>query len=162
MKNIVLFSIALLILNSCTQVNSNGEKVITQGDDTVSSVEISTSKLDALNTLSEMDEADRSSLLFKANGSEPGWFVEFYVNRLRLVVDYGKDSLILENQKFEGLDNKDGYVFGVQGDKKVSKNIGINIINKPCVADGSGNKMDRTVIVSYKDKTYKGCGSFAK
>ncbi len=151
-----------MILVSCTQVNSTGEKTITQGDDTLSSLEISTSKIDALNSLSEIDEIETSNLLFKATGIEPGWFAEFYNNKLRLVIDYGKDSLILENQKFEGLDNKEGYIFGEQGNKDASKNIGINIINKPCTDAGSGNKNDRTVVVSFKGKTYKGCGSFVK
>ena len=151
-----------MILVSCTQVNSTGEKTITQGDDTLSSLEISTSKIDALNSLSEIDEIETSNLLFKATGIEPGWFAEFYNNKLRLVIDYGKDSLILENQKFEGLDNKEGYIFGEQGNKDASKNIGINIINKPCTDAGSGNKKDRTVVVSFKGKTYKGCGSFVK
>lgn len=157
-----LLGLTAFILVSCTQVNSTGEKTITQGDDTVSSVEISTSKVDALNTLAEMDETETSKLIFKASGTEPGWFAEIYNNKLRLVVDYGKDSLIMENQKFEGLDDKEGYIFGVQGDKDASKNIGINIINKPCTDAGSGDKMDRMVVVSYKGKSYKGCGNFIK
>jgi uncharacterized membrane protein len=158
----VILGFSSMILVSCTQVNSTGEKTITQGDDTLSSLEISTSKIDALNSLSEIDEIETSNLLFKATGIEPGWFAEFYNNKLRLVIDYGKDSLILENQKFEGLDNKEGYIFGEQGNKDASKNIGINIINKPCTDAGSGNKKDRTVVVSFKGKTYKGCGSFVK
>ena len=39
-----------------------------------------------LNALAEMDEeAEPSKLLFKASGIEPGWFAEFYNNKLRLV-----------------------------------------------------------------------------
>jgi len=162
MKKHLLFSVSAFVLLSCTQVNSDGEKTITQGEDTISTVEISTSKIDALNSLAEMDESETSTLLFKASGIEPGWFAEFYSNKLRLVVDYGKDSLVMDDQKFEGLDDKEGYIFGVQGDKDVSKNIGINIINKSCEDAGSGDKKDRTVIVTYKGKTYKGCGSFVK
>lgn len=163
MKKYILFSSALFALIACTQVNSTGEKNITLGDDTVASVEISTSKIDALNTLAEMDEEVKpSKLLFKASGIEPGWFAEFYNNKLRLVVDYGKDSLIMDNQKIEGLDDKEGYIFVVQGDKDAAKNVGINIINKSCIDAGSGDKKDRTVVVTYKGKTYKGCGSFVK
>lgn len=162
MKKQLLFSISSFLLLSCTQVNSNGEKTITQGDDTISSVEISTSKIDTLNSLSEMDEEETSILLFKASGIEPGWFAEFYSNKLRLVLDYGKDSLVMNDQKFEGLDDKEGYIFGVQGDKDMRKNVEINIINKSCEDAGSGDKEDRTVIVTYKGKTYKGCGSFVK
>lgn len=163
MKKYILFSAAIFAFIACTQVNSNGEKNITLGEDTVASVEISTSKVDALNALAEMDEeAEPSKLLFKASGIEPGWFAEFYTNKLRLVVDYGKDSLIMDHQKFEGLDNKDGYIFAIQGEKDLSKNIVVNIDNKSCVDAGSGDKKDRAVVVFYKGKTYKGCGSFVK
>lgn len=163
MKKYILFSSALFALIACTQVNSTGEKNITLGEDTVASVEISTSKVDALNALAEMDEeTEPSKLLFKASGIEPGWFAEFYTDKLRLLVEYGKDSLIIDNQKMEGLDNKDGYIFAVQGEKDLNKNVGINIINKSCVDAGSGDKKDRTVVVTYKGKTYKGCGSFVK
>lgn len=162
MKKIILSSFAIFGLFACTQVNSNGEKTITQGDDTVSTVEISTSKIDALISLSEMDEEEASTLLFKASGTEPGWFAEFYNNKLRLVVDYGKDSLILLDEKFEGLDDNEDYVFTKQGDKDSNKNIGINIFNKPCIDAGSGDKKDRTVVVFYKGRNYRGCGSFVK
>lgn len=163
MKKVILLTSTVFAFFACTQVNSNAEKTITQGDDTVASVEISTSKVDALNTLAEMDEETQpSKLLFKASGIEPGWFAEFYSNKLRLLVDYGKDSLIMIDQKFEGLDDKEGFIFVVQGDKDISKNVGINIINKPCVDAGSGDNKDRMVVVTYKGKTYKGCGSFVK
>ena len=161
-KRILLSGITVLGLYACTQVNSNGEKTITNGEDTVTSVEISTSKVDALNTLSEISEGEETKLVFKASGIEPGWLAEFYNNKLRLLVDYGKDSLIILDQKFEGLDDKEGFIFGVQGDKDLNKNVGINIINKPCVDAGSGDNKDRMVIVTYKGKTYKGCGSFIK
>jgi uncharacterized membrane protein len=156
-----LLGLTAFILVSCTQVNSTGEKTITQGDDTVSSVEISTSKVDALNTLAEMDETEASKLIFKASGTEPGWFAEIYNNKLRLVVDYGKDSLILDNQKFDGLDNKEGYLLELIDDSKIKK-YSFQIINKPCTDAGSGDKMDRMVVVSYKGKSYKGCGNFIK
>ena len=117
--------------------------------------------MDALNSLAEMDETETSTLLFKATGIEPGWLAEFYNNKLRLVVDYGKDSLILDNQKIEGLDDTKGYLLELINDGK-TKQYSFQIINKPCTDAGSGDKKDRTVVVSYKGKTYKGCGSFVK
>ncbi len=157
----VILGFSAIVLVSCTQVNSTGEKTVTQGDDTVSSIEISTSKVDVLNSLAEMDETETSTLLFKATGIEPGWLAEFYNNKLRLVVDYGKDSLILDNQKIEGLDDTKGYLLELINDDK-TKRYSFQIINKPCTDAGSGDKKDRTVVVSYKGKTYKGCGSFVK
>lgn len=158
-KNILLGALSFSLI-SCTQVNSNGEKSITHGEDTVSEVNISLNKYDAISELADIK--DPEELQFRASGTEPGWMAEFYNNKLRLVVDYGKDSLIMENQKFEDLDNKDGFVFIVQGDKDTNKNVGIKIVNASCVAPGNGNKEDRTVVVTYKGKTYKGCGSFIK
>ena len=156
-----LLGVTALFLISCTQVNTSAEKTITQGGDTIGEMDISLSKMDAVEELSKIDEQEATKLLFKASGTEPGWLAEFYNNKLRLVVDYGKDSLIMDS-KFEGLDDKEGYIFGVQGDKDVAKNINISIVNKPCTAAGSGDKMDRTVVVFYKGKKYTGCGNFVK
>lgn len=159
-KYIIVSIIALFII-SCTQVNTSGEKTVTQGGDTIAEVDISLSKYDAITELAQIDEEQKQKLLFKASGIEPGWFAEVYNNKLRLVVDYGEDSLILDN-KFEGLDNKDGYLFNVEGDKNKNKNVQILIINKSCTDAGSGNIKDRQVSVLFKGKKYKGCGSFEK
>jgi uncharacterized membrane protein len=161
MKKLILFCFTISALMSCTQVNSTGEKIITQGGDTVSSVEISTSKIDALISLSEIDEPQTNVLKFKASGIEPGWFAEVYENKLRLIVDYGKDSLVMES-KFEDLDNKNGFVFDKNGDKSPSNNVKVYIQNKSCTDAGSGEKKDRIVSIIYKSKIYKGCGSFVK
>jgi uncharacterized membrane protein len=157
----ILLSLIVLCLISCSQVNTNGEKTITQGDDTIAEVDISLSKIDALNSLAEIDEPKTDHLLFKATGTEPGWIAEFYGNKLRLVVDYGNDSLILDN-KFEDLDNNLGYVFDNHTNKDINKRVSIQIENKSCTDEGSGAIQDRHVIIVYKAKTYKGCGSFVK
>ena len=157
----VIYSVTVLILVSCTQVNTKGEKTITQGDDTVSEVEISLSKVDALNSLAEMDEPKKSILLFKASGTEPGWFAEFYDNKLRLVVDYGKDSLLIDD-KFEISESDKTFAYS----KAVTINgkntaISVAINNTPCTS-ASGDKENRTVSIKFNNKEYKGCGSFIK
>lgn len=160
MKKLILIGSISFTLISCTQVNSNGEKTITQNGDTVTEVGISLNKYDAITELAEIE--DPQELLFKASGTEPGWIAEVYNNKLRLVVDYGKDSLIIEKQNFDDLDDEDGFTFEVTGEKDNNKNIYLRIINSSCIAPGSGNKEDRTVHVTYKGKSYKGCGSFVK
>ena len=60
------------------------------------------------------------------------------------------------------MDNDKGYILELNNDNNKSIKNSMQIINKPCIADGSGDKMDRTVVVTYKGKTYKGCGSFIK
>ena len=156
----ILCSLTALFLVACTQVNSSGNKTITEGGDTVSDVEISLSKMDMVDELSKIEEPEASKLLFKASGTEPGWFAELYNQKIRLVVDYGKDSLLLEH-KFESLEKPEGCVVNIN-DTDANKNVKIQIINKPCTDAGSGDKMDRTILVTFKGKNYKGCGSFVK
>lgn len=148
-----LIGLTALFLISCTQVNSNGEKNITQGGDTVGEVDISLSKWDAVEELSKIDEPAENKLLFKASGSEPGWLLEISEHKIRVVVDYGKDSIIMENQGAL-INEKLDYNY-------VASNITINALQKPCTS-ASGDKSDRLVTVTYKEKKYKGCGSFVK
>ncbi len=156
-----LIGLTALFLVSCTQVKTTTDKTITQDGDTVAEVDISLSKMDAVEELSKIeDEAKEDRILFKANGIEPGWFAEISASKLRLVLDYGKDSLII-NDKFDGLDNKDGYILA-RGENNPETNLSLNIANKSCVAAGSGDKMERQVTIKYKGKTYTGCGSFVK
>ena len=160
--NTIIISSCVLALVSCSQVNSQGEKTITQNGDTISDVEISLSKTDALVDLVEKIEAsDNDKLLFKAHGSEPGWYTEVYNSKLKLVVDYGKDSVLL-NHHFNDLENSKGFSYTIDSlinGKKVV--LSLVIKNVPCVAE-SGDKEDRTVLVKLNNQMYKGCGSFVK
>ncbi len=165
MKKNIIPIIALFLITACNQFNSKGEKTLKNGDDTVASIDISVSKLDALTNLVEEEEqqqAKDNKLLFLAHGSEPGWYAQFYGNKLRLIVDYGKDSALFV-EKFENLDNPKGYAFSktynVCG---VDRSIAVSISNTPCVYSASGDKEERNVIIKLNNKTYKGCGSFAK
>ena len=156
----IVFSLCFIGLLSCTQVNSSGEKSITKGDDTISTIEISTSKVAASDDLPEMNKKKFDELLFKASGTEPGWFAEIYEHKIRVVTDYGKDSLLLVDQILNGLHDNNGFELRIKENTDERKNIEIHLINKPCIADGSGDKMDRTVTILYKGKIYRGCGSF--
>ncbi|MES2567986.1 MAG: hypothetical protein V4565_14020 [Bacteroidota bacterium] len=155
MKKIVLSTLMTLVLISCTQVNSNGEKIVTKGDDTVADVNINLSKYDAITELAEIK--DPSELLFKASGTEPGWFAEFYNNKLRLVVEYGKDSIWIDDS-FEKIkdENSFTYIKTING-----KSVTMSIENKSCT-NAAGEKADRSVIIKLNSSVYKGCGSFVK
>ena len=133
------------------------------GKDTVSNVDISISKLDALSNLAEDEKpVDNHALVFTAHGSEPGWYAQFYNNHLKLVVDYGKDSVLI-NDVFEKLDDAKGYTYSKAKSENGEKYaLSISIVNTPCVYAASGDKEDRTVTVKLNNKTYKGCGSFTK
>ena len=71
-----------------------------------------------------------------------------------MVVDYGKDSLIIDN-KGAAINEKEDYNYSIK------ENISISAINKPCTA-ASGDKADRQVTILFKGKKYTGCGSFVK
>jgi uncharacterized membrane protein len=165
MQKIVIPVIALFIMSACNQLNSKGEKTVKEGDDTVASMDISVSKLDALTNLVEEEEqrhAKEHKLLFTAHGSEPGWYAQFYSDKLKLVVDYGKDSLLIEDT-FENLDDAKGYNYSKAKSENGEKYaLTIAIANTPCVYTASGDKEDRNVTVKLNSKIYKGCGSFAK
>ncbi len=149
-----LIGLAALFLVSCTQVNTSSDKAITQGGDTVAEVGISLSKMDFVEELANIEEPKEDKILFKASGTEPGWFAEISELKIRLVVDYGKDSLIIDN-KCAAINEKEDYNYSIK------ENISISAINKPCTA-ASGDKADRQVTILFKGKKYTGCGSFVK
>ncbi len=151
----ITISVVAFCLFSCTNVNSSGEKTITEGKDTVSDVNISLSKMDMVEELSKVDE----KIIFKAIGTEPGWIAEFSTNKLRLIVDYGKDSVIIEDS-FEKVNDESGFTYT----KTVAENksVTISVQNKPCTESGSGNKAERTVLIKYNTTVYKGCGNSVK
>ncbi len=152
-KNTLIGLVALFLV-SCTQVNTSSDKAITQGGDTVAEVGISLSKMDFVEELANIEEPKEDKILFKASGTEPGWFAEISELKIRLVVDYGKDSLIIDN-KGAAINEKEDYNYSIK------ENISISAINKPCTA-ASGDKADRQVNVLFKGKKYTGCGSFVK
>lgn len=151
----LLFLPALLLL-ACGQVHTEGEKNIMQGDDTVAHAEISVSKLDAVEELSREETKPVSKIIFKAHGSEPGWFAEFTESSMRFVCDYGKDSLQLEIDDLQNMFSSKTYLVN---DKKLGFTLRIEDI--PCTND-KGEKESKTVSISYHGKPYKGCGEIVK
>ncbi|MCC6181622.1 MAG: hypothetical protein IT237_07295 [Bacteroidia bacterium] len=146
-KNIC-FLLGVICFTSCTQVNTTTQSSMTQGHDTIGKVAISITKNDSVPKI-------ESVLLFKATGTEPGWFAEFYSDKLRLVLDYGSDSLLL-NHSFTNIENENGFRY------EEPNVLDIQIHNTACVDAGSGEKREREIFVKYKDKTYKGCGYYIK
>ena len=155
-KTIISASCALLLV-ACTQVNSNGEKTVTKAGDTVADVDISVSKLDALTNLVEEEAKNDAKLIFKASGTEPGWTAEFYRHQLKLHLNYGKDSLTIDDS-FEEVNSEKGFTYS----KTISVNnketaIKISVQNKACT-DAAGNQADRSVSITYNNTVYQGCG----
>lgn len=165
MKKLILSCATLVVMFSCNQSKTSDSKSVTVGNDTVADVDIAITKLDQIAEIADDSHetvAKPHQLLFTAHGSEPGWFAQFYNDKLRLLVDYGKDSVLIDDV-FEKLDDTNGfkYVKAVsENEKKYS--LAISIENVSCISEASGDKEDRKVTVKYNNKTYKGCGSFVK
>jgi len=132
---------------------------------------IPTSKTELLTTLSEIDDTVKSETdvktetvsteislaakpLLIARGSEPGWYAEFFKDHLRLLLNYGKDSVFVEND-FTNIIKEETYNVSFT---KVSP-LSIIIDMKPCTEEASGDKKERTISLKYKGNTYKGCAS---
>lgn len=99
--------------------------------------------------------------LLIARGSEPGWYAEFFADHLRMLIDNGTDSLIVERD-FSGINTDPMY------NTPVSKNgsgnrerlaFTVSISNKKCVEEASGEKREKEITIFYRSKQYKGCAT---
>lgn len=161
MKISFVFILSVILFSSCTQVNTEGTKNIVVGEDTVAEVDIAISKLDQIAEIAEEPKQEQK-LIFTAHGSEPGWLAQFYTNKLRVLANYGKDSILLNDDFTSLIDAKDyNYNKSITINGK-SSNIIISIQNKSCVSEASGDKEDKKVLMNFNFKTYSGCGSFNK
>lgn len=150
----ILLALFVIALISCEQI----EKIDKQMDADSTDVANEIADLKSLGTLERMTAEGESELLFKASGTEPGWIAEYYTDKFRLIVDYGKDSLIIRNiSKYFDSDN--GYSSFSYKNTETGKEVRLNvkIEDKECNA-ASGDKKSQTVTVTLNDKVYTGCG----
>jgi uncharacterized membrane protein len=162
MKNIGLCFILVGMFVSC-DLPKDGEDIPTSklevltslGDeDTVKKVEETKVETTDVARISK----DQKPLVI-ARGSEPGWYAEFFADHLRLLVDYGKDSLILEKD-FSAINNDKTYSATI-AESIENKNIALSIslTDKPCTEEASGEKLEKSISIKYKGKSYKGCAT---
>ena len=150
----ILLALFVVALVSCEQI----EKIDKQMDADSTDVANEIADLKSLGTLERMTAEGESELLFKASGTEPGWLAEYYTDKFRLIVDYGKDSLIIRNiSKY--FDSETGYSSFSYKNTEAGKEVRLNvkIEDKECTA-ASGDKKSQTVTVTLNDKVYTGCG----
>jgi uncharacterized membrane protein len=152
----IVFTAMMIVSTSCEQI----EKIDKQMDADSTDIANEISDAGVTNTLQAVEHLAKdghSEILFKASGTEPGWIAEYYTDKFRLVVDYGKDSLIIRNIS-RYLDPKSGYSFSfINADKGKENRLDVKIEDKECT-DAAGNKKPKTVTVTYNKKVYKGCG----
>jgi uncharacterized membrane protein len=151
-----LFVLVLVIgLMACEQIEKIDKMMDADSAEVANEIAELSGTLAAVERLAAEGE---SKLLFKASGTEPGWIAEYYNDKFKLVVDYGKDSLMF-SQKFEpGGDYNLTYSINENG-KEIKLNLKIE--NKECT-DAAGNKKEKSVTVTFNDKVYTGCGENLK
>lgn len=166
MKNIGLCFILVGMFVSC-DVPKDSEDVPTSklevltslgDDDTVKSIEETKVETDDVARVSKNQKP-----LLIARGSEPGWYAEFFADHLRLLVDYGADSLIYEKD-FSAINNDKTYSAAIVEKSTVNNNnkniaLSITLTDKPCTEEGSGEKREKSISIKYNNKTYKGCAT---
>ena len=155
-KSLVVVA-SVIGFTSCEQIAKIDKQMDADSTDVANEI----ADLKSLGTLERMTAEGESELLFKASGSEPGWIAEYYTDKFRLLVDYGKDSLIIKNVS-KYFDSSTGYSSfsykNTEGGKEIHLNVKIE--DKPCT-DAAGEKRSKTVTVTFNDKVYTGCGESA-
>ena len=156
MKKLFVFLIVVSLLPACDNIEKLDKQMYEGEEDTIAVTSLE--QLDEIDKQEELsDKTNPSQLLVKASGSEPGWFAEIYNNRLRLVVDYGKDSLLLLDNSFEKARDKEGFLYlNASLSNGLNKTVKIKIDVSECT-DASGEKRSRKISVTYNKKTYTGC-----
>lgn len=160
LKNIKKLSAAVLVvgLMSCEQI----AKIDAQMDADSTDVANEIADLKNMGLVEKLAEEGESELIFVARGSEPGWLAEYYTDKFRLLVDYGKDSLIIQNiSKY--FDLKGGYSFSYKNSEAGNEvRLNVKIEDKPCIEESTAEKKSKTVTITFNDKVYKGCGDEVK
>lgn len=139
---------------------------------------IPTSKLDILTSLGEIEEdstenqetetstpQNTAEPIMTARGSEPGWYSEFFNDHAKLVLDYGKDTVIVKYD-FSNINKDKTYSakianVSVDHGKTTSQALVVNIDSKPCT-EASGETKEKTITLKYNSKEYKGCAESKK
>lgn len=98
--------------------------------------------------------------LLIARGSEPGWYAEFFPNHAQLVLDYGKDTVKIDHN-FSNIVNDNAYaatVASVSNNNGTKKTIAFAVnLNSTSCTEASGEKRDKSIVIKYNGKEYKGC-----
>lgn len=147
----ILFIVSALYLTSC----NIPEDALNE--------DVATSKTGMLiNALSEEDpkqsteKTQNTSLIFKAVGFEPGWLIEIYNNKAKAVLNYGGDTITINND-FSKIKKGENFAF----DAKVNnQSVSILIDNAECKDEATGDKKDAKVVFTLNNEKYNACGVF--
>lgn len=124
--------------------------------------EIPLTKTDLLVSALEEEEptTKTNKLLFKASGFEPGWLIEIYEQKMRVILDYASDSVFIEGN-FSTIKKGSPFQFSSEIDKNGKKiSLTLSIDNQVCNDEATGDKRDASVNLSLDKKNYKACGNY--
>ncbi len=153
MKNLVLVCVLAVLFFSC----GDKEKEIKALENAIAAIDTGTPAADTV--------GDRTKLLFKASGFEPGWTLEIYKKVIKARLNYGdqkfeferlkqpNDSMIYWNNYEES--------FNIKNDSLGKGPFTFMLIKKPCT-NSAGDVLSRQVKIFYDKKEFKGCGEFSK
>ncbi len=161
MKRFILYFVVVCVFIAC---NDKTEGTIeAKAAETSASHKSDTGTTAMSDTLVEHRAArhlKKTTPLLIARGSEPGWYAEFFADHLRLLIDNGTDSLMVDNIDFSKINaDKNFFEMDITHDKNKKWYLSISINGKPCMESGSGEKRERSISITYNKKTYKGCAT---
>ncbi len=128
---------------------------------------IPTSKTEALTMLADDSTEvtdDRSEekttskeVILKARGSEPGWYAEFYTDRVKLLLNYGKDSLTWKAD-FSDLTTKKNFKATMkENNNGKTSELTILLKEESCTESASGDQKNISIVLIYNNQSYSGC-----
>ncbi len=149
--------LALLVIGlvSCEQIEKLDKQMEPDSTDIANEIADIKTKMDAVEQLSK---EGKSVLLFKAFGSEPGWYMEIYPSHMKVLFNYGQDSLLISDDFDNAADEKG---FEYSADNEGGK-IKVKILNESCKDESVGDTHNRKVEMIIQNKMYKGCGDIQK
>lgn len=150
MKKIILAFITLSFF-SCEQIEKLDKQSEPDSTDIANEIADIKTKMDAVEQLAK---EGKPSLLVKAFGTEPGWLMEIYPSYMKVLFNYGKDSLLISDD-FDNAADEKGFEYEADND---SGKIRLKIKNESCTDESKGDTHNRKVELKLQGKTYSGCG----
>lgn len=138
-------ALSFLFLFSCSEDNQTTERSVVKSD----TVPIEIAKKDTF------PEILKPQMI--ARGSEPGWYAEFFWDYVTLSLDYDQIKLKLQHD-FSKLDVKE-FKTEINANGSASDKVEIQIKQEACTEEASGEKRERSILIRYKGKEYKGCAT---
>ncbi|MBK9284264.1 MAG: hypothetical protein IPM51_08060 [Sphingobacteriaceae bacterium] len=124
----------------------------------------STSEKELLKAVEKIEDQVKADSLFPeilkplliARGSESGWYMEVYAHEIKISLDYDEVKLVCAYP----IVNFDKEQLELNLTDKTNNNpLKLIIKKEKCTEEASGEIKERSVILEYNSKSYKGCAT---